>query len=285
MTFEAKYYEAPVFWSQGMIEDPDNLKRLEKTIRLVPANAKNLIDIGCGNGVFARLLKRRFPALQITCVDRSAAALEQVVADEKVRCEVIKLPFGDRSFDCASCLEVIEHLTVEDYKQALAELTRIARTAVIISVPYKEAIEKNVDACPKCRTIFNRDLHFRSFDDAIFAGLLSDFGFRIEETTIPVANTHYLGFRTYYKLQRKLQGMPDRSEMFMSPICPLCGYTPPDQAQASPASAPTLSVPDSASAITRNGGIKDFVKRCWPKQTTPGYWIVGRFTRSQADAA
>ena len=279
MTFEAKYYENPAFWSRGMVEDPGNLKRLESTVRLVPADAKNLIDVGCGNGVFARLLKQHFPALQITCVDRSAAALEHVVADEKVRCEVIKLPFDDRSFDCVSCLEVIEHLTVDDYKKALSELTRIARATVIIGVPYNEAIEKNVDTCPQCHTVFNRNLHMRSFDDATFADLFSDLDFRMEESAIPVINTHYLGFRTYYKVKRKLQGVPDESQLFLSPICPVCGYSPAKQVQASPASAPTQSAAVSASSTTRSSGIKGLVKRWWPKQTTPGYWIVGRFTR------
>lgn len=285
MTFEAHYYEAPAFWIQGMVEDPANLKRLESTVSLVPADAKNLIDVGCGNGVFGRLLKQRFPALQITCVDRSAAALEHVAAYEKMRCEVTTLPFGDRSFDCVCCLEVIEHLTVEDYKKALAELTRIARTTVIISVPYNEMIEKNVDTCPQCRTIFNRDLHFRSFDDAIFADLLSDFGFQMEKSSIPVVNTHYLGFRTYYKLVRKLQGMADQSELFISPICPLCGYIAPKQGQASSASVPTRRTSGYASATPTRRIIKELLKRYWPKQTTAGYWIVGRFTRSPINSA
>jgi ubiquinone/menaquinone biosynthesis C-methylase UbiE len=279
VAFEADYYEKSDFWSHGAVQDPGNLKRLDGTVRLVPEDARNLIDVGCGNGVFARIVKRRLPSIHITCVDRSAAALEHVEADKKMRCEIVRLPFGDRSFDCVSCLEVIEHLTVNDYKRALSELTRIAKTAVIISVPYNEAIEKNVDRCPQCHTVFNRDLHLRSFDDATFADLLSDFGFRMEENSIPVVNIHYLGFRTYYKLKRRIQGVPDQSKLFLSPICPLCGYTPEKQARKCPPEATR-----SASILMRSGGIKGLIKRRWPKQTTPGYWIVGRFTRSQAHA-
>ena len=81
LTFEAEYYEKSVFWSHGMVEDSGNLKRLEGTVRLVPEDAHNLIDVGCGNGVFARIVKQRFPSIHITCVDRSAAALEHVDAD------------------------------------------------------------------------------------------------------------------------------------------------------------------------------------------------------------
>jgi ubiquinone/menaquinone biosynthesis C-methylase UbiE len=265
-----------------MVEDASNLKRIDATVRLIPEDARSLIDVGCGNGVFARVAKERFPSIRITCVDRSSAALEHVQADEKMRCEVVDLPFADRSFDCVSCLEVIEHLTVDDYKKALSELTRIAKATVIISVPYDEDIEKNVDRCPQCRTVFNRDLHLRSYDDATFVDLLSDFGFRMQESSIPVINTHYVGFRTYYKLLRMLKGVPDQSTLFLSPICPLCGYTPEndEQAPANPASPLPRPVRGSASTSRRTGALKRLVKRCWPKYLTPGYWIVGRFVRS-----
>ena len=180
-------------------------------------------------GVLARLLKLRRPALQITCVDRSAVALSHVVADEKVHCEVTKLPFDDRSFDCVSCLEVIEHLTVEDYKKALTELTRIAKNTVIVGVPYNEAIEENVDTCPQCQRI---SIVICIFALSTMPALLTCFrisAFSSRKPRYPWSIRHYLGFRTYYKLQRRLQGVPDQSAQFMSPICPLCGYTPSQQ--------------------------------------------------------
>jgi ubiquinone/menaquinone biosynthesis C-methylase UbiE len=284
LTFETDYYES--FWSYRIVDEPSDLKRLEGTARLIPEGSVNLIDVGCGDGVFARIVKQKFPSIQITCVDRSSAALEQVRdADEKMCCELASLPFDDQSFDCVSCLEVIEHLTVRDYKNALSELARIAKNTVIISVPYNEAIEKEVDTCPQCRTVFNRDLHLRSFNDSTFAELLSDFGFRMEESSIPVVNTHYWGFRTYYSIWRKLRGVPDRSELFMSPLCPLCGYTPEKEKQAQVNSTPAQrSAAVSASTSPRNSIIRGLVKRCWPRQTTPGYWIVGRFTRLQTVA-
>ena len=114
MTLESAYYESSAFWSHGMVEDPANLKRLDATARMVRENARTLVDVGCGNGVFGRLLKQRRPELHVTCVDRSAAALAHVQADDKRQCEVVSLPFPDRSFDCVTCLEVIEHLTEED---------------------------------------------------------------------------------------------------------------------------------------------------------------------------
>lgn len=280
MTFEASYYEDAAFWSQGMVEDASNLQRLQATAALVPVGAANLLDVGCGNGVFARVLKACQPSLHVTCLDRSATALEHVQADAKQRGEIVSLPFKDRSFDCVTCLEVIEHLNTDDYLAALAELARVARQTIVVSVPYNEAIERNVDTCPRCRTTFNRDLHLRSFDRKSFDHLLDGFGFRKEESMIPVVDSHYLGFRTYYNMKRRLAGEPDRSQLFLSPLCPLCGYSPPkaspppDHTHFDPGSTP------SRRAGQASGGLKGLVKACWPKLNTPGYWIVGRFVRT-----
>lgn len=43
------------------------------------------------------------------------------------------LPFNDDAFDAVMCLEVLEHLS--DPGQALAELCRVARDFVLVSVP------------------------------------------------------------------------------------------------------------------------------------------------------
>jgi SAM-dependent methyltransferase len=47
----------------------------------------------------------------------------------------MELPFGRASFDAVVCLEVLEHL--EDPMAAVEELLRVARLAVVLSVPYE----------------------------------------------------------------------------------------------------------------------------------------------------
>lgn len=260
-----------------MVEDAANRKRLEVTCDLVPADTRTVVDVGCGNGVFARLLRERRPAVRVTCVDRSASALENVVADEVRRCEITRLPFEAQSFDCVTCLQVIEHLPVPAYERALAELSRIARRSIVISVPYREAIGDNVDQCPVCLTIFNRDLHLRSFDDENFANLLRPYGFGMDRKEVPVTNSYYLGFRSYFALLRLLQGEGKDVKQFRSPVCPLCGYVPPPSIQY-----PTRRLDSPHSPKIGGGRVRRLAKKLWPKCHRPGYWIVGRFSRLAA---
>jgi SAM-dependent methyltransferase len=281
-TFESVYYENEGFWRNGMVEDSANIQRLERTFAMLPSSISSLLDVGCGNGVFAKIVKSRNPNIKTTCVDRSAAALEFVQADEKMRCEATNLPFEDKQFDCLTCLEVIEHLSIPNFAMALREFTRVTRNTIILSVPYNERIDRNMDICPECYTRFNRDLHFRRFTLEKFSRLFSDLGFRLDTHEFPVPSTHYLGFRSYFALMRSLSGAPKTQNSFLSPICPLCGYTPPAKSNHDANSQPNRDAPIviATQPETSKKSIKGFVKSLWPKKTSPGYWIVGRFVRT-----
>ena len=73
--------------------------------------------------------------------------LKEVVKNKKILCtdiiprkDVIKqdvenLKFENNSFDCALCLEVLEH--TKNPVKALNELKRVAKRRVVISIPYE----------------------------------------------------------------------------------------------------------------------------------------------------
>lgn len=98
------------------------------------AVGQSICDVGCGTGVLLkRLAEARGGEGRYTGVDfvvDDAAAIDGV---DYVAARIEELPFEDGAFDTVICTHVIEH--VLEYRQAIAELRRIARKRLIIVVP------------------------------------------------------------------------------------------------------------------------------------------------------
>ena len=107
---------------------------------LVPAD---VLDIGSGRGAFLWPLLDAFPSVPITAFDRLPYRVAdiQAVTDggvanlRAVQGDATELPFEDAQFDVVTLLEVLEH--IPDTGRALQEVCRVARRAVLLSVPSK----------------------------------------------------------------------------------------------------------------------------------------------------
>jgi SAM-dependent methyltransferase len=121
---------------------------------------QTFLDAGCGEGFVARRVIDAAPGISLTGCDVSHSALEiAATANPEARFvagSVVELPFPDRSFDVVGCFEVLEHLPGDLPRRALSELGRVARNAVVLSVPHEPlfclanaARGKNLDVRPR----------------------------------------------------------------------------------------------------------------------------------------
>lgn len=96
----------------------------------------NVLDAGCGEGETLERLASRLPDA-VTGVDLNpesvAFAAERIPGGEFAVADILALPFEDDSFDLVFCLEVLEH--IPDPGPALAELARVCRGDLVLSVP------------------------------------------------------------------------------------------------------------------------------------------------------
>lgn len=115
-------------------------------LHMIPEGTETVLDVGCGDGAITNELAKSFA---VTGVDTSAAALEHVQAPT-IQADATALPFGDRSFDLVVCSEMLEHLEKPAYRRAVSELTRVADSHLLISVPYREQLGLRELRCPRC---------------------------------------------------------------------------------------------------------------------------------------
>ena len=103
------------------------------------AAPESLLDVGCGEGVLTHAWARRLDGRRVVGIDlddpalhaewrrRSAPNLEYRVMKAE------RLPFAEDEFDLATAIEVLEH--VPDPEHTLAEMARVARRHLLVSVP------------------------------------------------------------------------------------------------------------------------------------------------------
>jgi len=110
---------------------------VELVLRYAPSTSK-ILDLGCGNGISARLLNQA--GYDVVGTDISSLFLNEARnwENENLRyqvCDVMELPYEDDSFDVICSNELIEHLP--DVETALNEMVRVVRKGgrIVLSGP------------------------------------------------------------------------------------------------------------------------------------------------------
>ena len=103
------------------------------------AAPESVLDVGCGEGVLTERFASRIGTGHVVGVDLEDPKLREEWSRrarpnlEFRTLDGPDLPFADNEFDVACALEVLEH--VPDPERTLAEMVRVARRHVLVSVP------------------------------------------------------------------------------------------------------------------------------------------------------
>lgn len=137
----------------------------------IPVGAHSVLDVGCGRGLIGALCRIYRGPSRLVGIDGYRPYLEFCARhnfyDELLerRLEDVPLPFAEREFDVATCIEVIEHLDRPDGERLISELERVART-VVISTPttYFEQHELDGNDLQRHRSVWAvRDFRRRGY--------------------------------------------------------------------------------------------------------------------------
>jgi len=145
----------------GGSEVPLLRQRLEETIELIPAEARSILDVGCGSGNLVNRLCSD-PSRYVVGVDSSNVALEHVRA-HRICASGSELPLQDKAFDIVLCCEVLEHLPDVMIQAFVGEMVRVSKRWILVTVPYKEQLLRSFTKCSQCGHLFHVDGHIQSF--------------------------------------------------------------------------------------------------------------------------
>lgn len=164
-------YEDSKRWGKGYHRI--NLDRAILTAQAVPGNARNILEVGSGDGLIFNALRQR--GYDPVALDISGKALKHIQGGKLVQGTANQLPFASNSFDLVLACEVLEHIPNPIYKTVLEEIIRVAKKYILITVPYREKLEWNHARCPSCGCIFNGAYHVKSFNENDMKFLFKNF--------------------------------------------------------------------------------------------------------------
>jgi SAM-dependent methyltransferase len=123
--------------------------RIRQLMSLVPARMTSILDVGTRDGYIARQLAQR--GHRVTALDLELPLLN----DDRITCvqgDVTDLHFASDTFELVLCAEVLEHLRPQSLAAACSELQRVARTYLLIGVPFDQDIRYGRTTCYTCKS-------------------------------------------------------------------------------------------------------------------------------------
>ena len=152
------------------------------------ADPSGLADVGCGEGFTLERIRNSGYRGQVVGIDNSDEALllgKGLHPDFDLRKgDIYRLPFHDKSFDLVLCNEVLEHL--ENPRTAVAELMRVSRKHLLLSVPNEPFFMlANLLRGKNISRFGNDSDHRNHWSTAGFTRFLHDCGLTIRKVTAP----------------------------------------------------------------------------------------------------
>lgn len=148
---EGVYYaHQPIYGFRRPPSDGEYCERYAITLSILDAlsgiHFDTLLDVGGAEGYKAALIRDAFEVGARTCDLSGVACMRarELYGIDADQVDGQLLPYSNDLFDVVLCSEVLEH--IDDTKKAAIELLRVARKAVIITVPRESqaAVDKNI---------------------------------------------------------------------------------------------------------------------------------------------
>lgn len=213
---DVRHYDREAPWQQ-LPDSPGEQERVAATIEMVPGAAQRIVDVGAGSGLVTMPL--RAAGHEVIAFDLAPTPLRTFTGARAVA-SAGALPLPAASVDGAVCTEVVEHLPGPLRAAALAEMARVARSWVVLSVPNDEVLESILVRCADCGCTFHPWRHAGRFRTRDIEGLLTGVGFVLDQARPIGPETRY-----------PPQGLARLAQAFggyMQPtagsaLCPACG--------------------------------------------------------------
>src|SRR5262249_25056415 len=158
--------EAPEAFSQSEAR----LKYIARRIKRRMKPTARVLNVGSGIGRFEQMAAEF--GLDVFSLDPDEKSIARLRGRPGMKGKakvgyLQSIPFDRGHFDVVVVSEVLEHLSDEALRQALAEIHRVLLPggSIVGTVPARENLSEQLVICPQCGERFHRWGHVQSFDE------------------------------------------------------------------------------------------------------------------------
>jgi len=151
---------------------PREQERVSDLLAIVPKGYSSVLDVGARDGYISKLLTSHFGAVTALDLEEPEVSSDKVLA---VVGDVTHLEYPDNAFDVVICTEVLEHIPPQLLVRACSEISRVAKYAVVIGVPYRQDRRMGATTCVFCGKQNPCWGHVNDFDEVRLTNLFKGF--------------------------------------------------------------------------------------------------------------
>jgi SAM-dependent methyltransferase len=148
---------------------PPEVARTRDLLDIIPKNLSTVLDVGARDGHFSQLLTQHFESVTALDLTMPQFQFNRVLP---VQGDVTNLQFPDGHFDVVFCAEVLEHIPA--LQKACSEISRVARHAIVIGVPYRQDTRVDRTTCNHCGKTNPPWGHVNTFDERKIGSLFPE---------------------------------------------------------------------------------------------------------------
>ena len=142
-----------------------------------------VLNIGVGDGYLERRLLEL--GCRVSSLDPDVDAVQRLRSSgvDAHAGSIDEIPFQDGHFGVVIASEVLEHLTHDQRRGGLQEISRVLHAGgwFLGTVPFREQLDLGTAVCPECGHTFHRWGHQAAFDLPAVAAMMPD-GLRLVES-------------------------------------------------------------------------------------------------------
>ncbi len=180
----ADYYDQGI--QNNLLQKLWHTQKLNQILKLLPANPKKVLDVGCSSAVLTASIAETLPESRVVGLDSYKDAIDFARSKyphiKFAVADAHRLPFKKNSFDLIICTETLEHLI--NPKQALMEIKRVLNNkgVAIISMDTGSLMFRIIwYFWTKTKGKVWENAHLHEFNSKILEELIKEAGFKIKK--------------------------------------------------------------------------------------------------------